>query len=314
MQLGSTSRLNPRPCDRLGLYLAAAPAADTVAVEAEILAAVLSAVLDAAFIVDARARIVHCNDAAGRLLGQPCEDLAGASLRPFVPAITPTGLSNDQALRKRRESGVRRVDGTLVPAELSLGKLDLGSSPRFLVIVRDITHDRQIQQQIRDGSSRDELTGMLNRRSVLHTGSVELSRAHRYKRPLSVAILDADHFKAVNDTHGHMAGDAVLRHLAATWQGHLRVSDTLGRYGGEEFLLLLPEIDLASAVLVADRLRAETQAAICMFEGTRIPITISAGVAALTEETADLVALIEAADRALYRAKETGRNRVVAAG
>jgi diguanylate cyclase (GGDEF)-like protein len=156
----------------------------------------------------------------------------------------------------------------------------------------------------------DELTGLHNRRSFFEMAGHEFERARRYGRPLSALMLDIDHFKRVNDTYGHAVGDQVLRALARRCREHLREIDLLGRYGGEEFAVLLPESDANSARNAAERLRR------CVAEApmdtTRGPlaITISLGAAALTEACPDLAALLDRADAALYAAKKAGRNRV----
>ncbi|MDA0160186.1 GGDEF domain-containing protein [Solirubrobacter ginsenosidimutans] len=150
----------------------------------------------------------------------------------------------------------------------------------------------------------DPLTGVLNRRGLEERFDVELARAARERRPLAVVAIDIDHFKRINDEHGHQAGDRALVWLAATLCEHTRGADVIARVGGEEFTIVLPGADLASAYDFADRLRERVA-----HVDVAIPLTISAGVAAAdAPTTAD--ALTEAADRALYDAKRGGRNRV----
>jgi diguanylate cyclase (GGDEF)-like protein len=157
---------------------------------------------------------------------------------------------------------------------------------------------------------------LLRREAILEHLDRELQRALRYNRPLSLAMLDLDHFKAVNDKHGHLVGDALLKRIASTLGQNVRSADMLGRYGGEEFLLVMPETELAGAVGVAEKLRllvAETPLSV---EGEENPvqITLTVGVASLScvegEESPRGRELIELADRRLYRAKGNGRNRV----
>ncbi|HYG64066.1 MAG TPA: diguanylate cyclase [Thermoanaerobaculia bacterium] len=159
------------------------------------------------------------------------------------------------------------------------------------------------------------LTGLLRREAVLERLDRELERALRYGRPLAVAIADLDHFKQVNDRHGHLAGDALLRRTAQVIAGELRGTDAVGRYGGEEFLLVLPETVLEGAWTVAEKIRRRVQeAAVTAEGGAVIRATLSIGLASLEDCRAtgggSARDLIAAADRSLYEAKDGGRNRV----
>ena len=156
----------------------------------------------------------------------------------------------------------------------------------------------------------DGLTQIFNKRYFMEMLEREISRAHRYHRALSLMIFDIDHFKKVNDTYGHLAGDYVLRHLAATVRNNIRREDIFARYGGEEFAVVLPEIDLTGARHIADKLRKLVAATTFRFEDTDLPITISLGVAACGEELNEPTEFIRIADEKLYEAKQTGRNRV----
>jgi len=170
------------------------------------------------------------------------------------------------------------------------------------------------EARIREMAITDELTGLRNRRHIHARLDEELVRARRSGRPLSVAMFDVDHFKRVNDRHGHDAGDAVLRAVAAMAQRACRASDLLARYGGEEFLAVLPETDADAAGGIAERLRAWLEAMRVDHGGAAITVTASFGVATLDPASpgpADGAALLKRADEALYRAKGAGRNRVV---
>jgi diguanylate cyclase (GGDEF)-like protein len=155
----------------------------------------------------------------------------------------------------------------------------------------------------------DVLTGVYNRRGFFELGRHEVARAHRFARPLSLIMFDLDHFKQVNDTYGHGAGDEVLAQVAARCRAVTRQVEVLGRYGGEEFVVLLPETAAAGAYLVGERLRLIVSATPIDTRAGPVEITISFGVAALAPEMADLESLLEGADRLLYQAKEAGRNR-----
>ena len=157
----------------------------------------------------------------------------------------------------------------------------------------------------------DELTGMFNRRGLFQFGQREFERALRFQRPLAAIMLDIDFFKRINDTYGHPIGDRVLRALAECCRDNLRTIDVIGRYGGEEFFILLPETDLEGALLVAERLRQSISQATVNFGREQLHVTVSLGVTALTPESPNLAALIERADQAEYQAKQAGRDRVV---
>ncbi|OOZ73359.1 hypothetical protein BOW49_09315 [Solemya velum gill symbiont] len=169
----------------------------------------------------------------------------------------------------------------------------------------------QRQKQLQEQARTDPLTGINNRRQFYRLGEPEVDRSHRYGRPLSLLILDADHFKQVNDTYGHGVGDHILIALATGLEQSLRSSDIPARFGGEEFVVLMPETPSDTANEIAERLRAMVAERIVVTStGERVSVTISIGVSSLQPEDTDLDQMIKRADRALYRAKEAGRNRV----
>ena len=155
----------------------------------------------------------------------------------------------------------------------------------------------------------DGLTNLCNRKQLDATLHEEIPRARRHSRDLSVLMLDIDHFKHINDTYGHLAGDSVLRGLATMLQKRLRPNDRLGRYGGEEFCAILPETALANAAKIGEELRALVEAHAFVAEDKRINVTISIGVGCLGDGM-DIADLYRCADEMLYQAKRTGRNKV----
>ena len=176
-----------------------------------------------------------------------------------------------------------------------------------------VLDNARLSDRLRELSTLDGLTRQLNHRSIYERLTEELDRAKRYKYPLSVILCDFDHFKEVNDTYGHLTGDAVLRDGAALLRTSLRAADLLGRYGGEEFLAVLPQVDLDAARQSAERLRQALQEQCIVLPGGReVRVTGSFGVASRDElhpsVTSDL--LVSLADRRLYEAKAAGRNRV----
>lgn len=156
----------------------------------------------------------------------------------------------------------------------------------------------------------DGLTQIFNKRHFSEALNREVSRALRYRRELSLVMFDLDHFKLVNDKHGHLAGDSVLKTLAATVKARIRGEDVFARFGGEEFAIILPEIDGHNAHQFAEKIRHIVETTDFRFEGTRIDVTISMGVATLDPDESDPSQLIKRSDERLYEAKNAGRNCV----
>jgi len=163
----------------------------------------------------------------------------------------------------------------------------------------------------------EKLSGLLNRRALTDQAMSGLARAKRKQQPFALAMVDIDHFKSVNDTYGHAAGDQVLSQLAARLTAAVRASDNVGRWGGEEFLVLLPESNREQALVAAERLRTLIEAAPMRVEGDiQVKVTVSIGVGLSRDPHASAIVLdtiIRTADDALYQAKAAGRNRVVVA-
>jgi two-component system, cell cycle response regulator len=157
----------------------------------------------------------------------------------------------------------------------------------------------------------DGLTEVHNKRYFLEFLERELARSARYKHSLSLVMYDLDHFKNVNDTYGHLAGDHVLREISRRLHSRIRREELLARYGGEEFVILLPETDSEGAISFAEHIRERVEAEPVNFEGEVIKVTISVGVATIKGETMDTDGIIRMADENLYEAKRSGRNRVV---
>ncbi len=156
----------------------------------------------------------------------------------------------------------------------------------------------------------DGLTQVHNRRYFDEAIERELSRCRRYGRALSLLLIDVDHFKRINDTFGHLAGDAVLKEVASAIQKRIRKEDLLSRYGGEEFAVLTPEIDHKGAQAMGEKVRKVIEKHEFSFDGEVIPVTISCGVATLGKKGDEAQALVQRADEKLYEAKESGRNKV----
>jgi two-component system cell cycle response regulator len=206
-----------------------------------------------------------------------------------------------------REHAAVQITGDKVTVQ------DLGST----TILKFTYHDRldeQFQQQMYESALRDGLTKVFNRKHFDDLLNKEFAFASRHVAPLALLFIDLDHFKNVNDTHGHPAGDFVLSEVSGVLASAIRSEDVLARFGGEEFCVLCRGTDGNGARELADRLRLEIEQRRLVYGGKIIPVTISVGVAALPDPTVlQAAALLAAADKALYQAKRSGRNRVVLA-
>lgn len=168
----------------------------------------------------------------------------------------------------------------------------------------------EVQEHLRSQATRDDLTGTLNRAAIMDVLRRTLEQARQDDSPVSILLVDIDRFKPINDTYGHLTGDAALRRIGGMLQTTLRLYDTVGRYGGEEFLIILPECPPQDAVDVAERLRAHVGSRRIPTAAGALFVTVSVGVGTKAGVTCEPDDLIERADRALYQAKHAGRNRV----
>jgi diguanylate cyclase (GGDEF)-like protein len=185
-------------------------------------------------------------------------------------------------------------------------RVRLHAGRRILMLQQELL---QTREALREQATHDGLTGLLNRSTILEILEAEISRAERAEEPVSVVMADLDRFKSINDTYGHLAGDAVLREAARRLKATARCYDSVGRYGGEEFLLVLPGCDATAAAAQAERMRDIIASSPFITPTQPVPVTVSMGVSCSTLCPPD--ALIREADDGLYEAKAAGRNRVV---
>ncbi len=201
----------------------------------------------------------------------------------------------------------RRYWGQVLVAVL---REEEGNVSGYSVVLRDITERKVHGDNLARLLTTDHLTGVTNRAHFFEIAESEVARAERHGRALSLVMLDADHFKRINDTAGHQAGDEVLKRIADEAKALLRMSDIVARLGGEEFVLLLPSTTAGEAMVVAERLRLAVERAFIETAAGQLNATISLGVASLGDANPTLQDLLAAADRALYDAKQAGRNCV----
>jgi diguanylate cyclase (GGDEF)-like protein len=199
------------------------------------------------------------------------------------------------------EEHQKLADDTIRIVEIHSTPMRINRREFDLAIVQDVTDQRRAHQELQRLASTDDLTGALNRRRFLEVAGEELARAERYGREAALLMLDLDHFKSVNDTRGHLAGDEMLATFAKECGALMRENDRFARLGGEEFAVFLPETGLPAALALAERIRSAAE---------RSGVTVSIG-AAQWEPGSDIEVLYARADKNLYTAKQDGRNRVV---
>jgi diguanylate cyclase (GGDEF)-like protein len=206
---------------------------------------------------------------------------------------------------------LRSRDGYNVGALCSMDTKVRDLTPEQVIVLEDLARLIVDELELRVQASTDALTGVMSRRALQEQAEREIARASRYGSPLSCALIDADHFKAINDTYGHGVGDLALKHLASICSKELRTSDCIGRIGGEEFAIMLPETKLGTAIEVAERLRKIIASSpLDVGQGRMVKLTASIGVAACAGSMKTFDALLSNADFAMYDAKNCGRNRV----
>ena len=274
---------------------------------------------------DLEGRYVMVNDIFCKNRGVTRAETIGKTVYDiYANDVADTILAQDQAIIESGEAMQFEIN----PIEAD-GQLHTFISERFPVfsangkltgvggINTDITERKKLDAALRASeremrllAATDPLTGAKNRRSFFESGNQELARSKRYNRPLTILMMDIDHFKAVNDDYGHAAGDAVLKNIVNACREMLREQDILGRLGGEEFGIILPEIDIDTAYTIAERLRLQLMELETISEGKTIRITVSIGLGECEKDTPSLEEALGQADRALYKAKQEGRNCV----
>lgn len=266
---------------------------------------------DGVIVIDVQNRLVDINPAAELVLGPAKESRIGKSVEI---------LFSDWSEIVNAFKNVNDIRTEVPVGNPPQSYLDLKISPLYdeqqhfvgrLVVWRDISLLRQAQLELQEQVIRDPLTGLYNRRYLSEIIEREFARAIRGEYSLSFILIDMDHFKEVNDTFGHSMGDAILQRFSAQLLTHIRLGDIVCRYGGEEFLLVLPNMTAEVAYQVAERCRLSVQESDLLENASPLKLTISCGISEYPRHGMKCDALIAAADKALYHAKSVGRNRVV---
>lgn len=276
---------------------------------------------DAVVVINDRQRILEFNPAAERMFGYQGSEVLGQDLSLLMPEemaelharqVDESPLQEGgHQMGKGQEIQALRRDGSRFPVEVSVGSTLVGSEPVHVGILRDITERKEAEWQLQRLATVDGLTGVFNRRAFMEQGEQMLALARRYDWPLAVLMLDADYFKKVNDSYGHHVGDQLLRLLAERVGAALRSTDILGRLGGEEFGLVLPETGAQGAAELGQRLlRVVREASLPLEDGGVLRFTVSIGGATLEAGDGCLDDLFRRADACLYQAKDGGRDRL----
>ncbi len=235
-----------------------------------------------------------------------CRKIRARASEEYIYLVLLTGKSDHEDLLQALDAGVD--DYIVKPFDQHELKARLKVGQRIVALQDELITARE---SMRFAAHYDGLTGLMNRRASLEFLNKELARAKREKKPLALGLADVDHFKLVNDELGHQAGDEVLREVGRRLRSKLRVYDGLGRYGGEEFLIVLPGCDLTSALIRGDEVRSFVNESPVASSKFRRQITVSMGVSVFDGNgDCDVEALLHDADLGLYRAKSRGRNRV----
>jgi diguanylate cyclase (GGDEF)-like protein len=234
-----------------------------------------------------------------------CRRLRAAAREPYTYVLLLTARTDSQDLVEAIDAGAD--DYLTKPFNSSELRARLRAGRRIVELQEQLL---EAQEALRERATHDGLTGLYNRSAILDILRQELARATREPQPFSILMADLDHFKEVNDLHGHLVGDEVLREAARRMKATMRCYDSLGRYGGEEFLAVLPGCDGCGAWMLGERVRQSISDDIFQVKEGRLPITCSIGCATQpVGSTFDTDALIRMADDALYGAKHAGRNR-----
>lgn len=281
-----------------------------------LLDAILENVDALVYMKDAKRRFVYANERTARAFGRPLAEVIGARDTDLLPAdVADRFWAKDQRIL---ESGERHAgEEALVDASgrahhywsVIVPWTGPDGTPAVIGLSTDITELHELKEDLRRQTVTDVLTGVANRRGLYERAQQEFAMSRRHGLPLSIISIDVDHFKQVNDRYGHLAGDRVLKDFAAICQRAVRSEDLCARTGGEEFCVLAPATDLAAARALAERMRGLTSQCLADPADPGSGITASFGVACLYADDPDFEALLRRADRALYRAKQEGRNR-----
>lgn len=284
--------------------------------------AVVEAAYDGIVTIDEDQNINMINGAAKYIFDVSDEDIIGQPLVGLFPHtfrdkhesyVNTFKNSSVKSRPMQRRASVRglRSDGTEFPIEVTISKIKVQNKTEMTAVIRDISERAKLMEELSKAAKEDVLTGVYNRRYFTEVLLNEIKRSKRFEHPITLAMIDLDHFKEINDQHGHNVGDQVLIEIAQLIGTSIREVDEFCRWGGEEFMVLLTQTSLKDCVGWAERLRKEIEAYTVNYEGKAIQVTCSIGVISENYEKIEINKLLKEVDHVLYKAKESGRNIVV---
>lgn len=283
--------------------------------------AVVQSAYDGIITIDANQNIKLFNQAAEQIFGYSPDEMLGEPLTRLMPQRYRKNHGNyvegfkesivdSRSMQTRAPVQGLRKDGSEFPIEVTISKINFDNKTELTAVIRDISEKNKLMEELLLASQEDFLTGLYNRRKLTELMNQEIKRFKRFGRSFSLILADIDHFKVINDQFGHDCGDDVIKEFAQLMKQSLRDTDAIGRWGGEEFLILLPEAEIDHACRVAEKLRQSAEQLVTQYEDAEIKFTISAGVVEYSDSAVDRAGIIKQVDQLMYRAKNDGRNRI----
>lgn len=283
--------------------------------------AVVNNAYDGIITIDEKQNIKIFNEAAQSMFGYNEKEMIGEPLTKLLPSKYrdkhhgyiegfKTSQVDSRPMQTRAPVQGHRKDGTDFPIEVTISKIRLADNVEFTAVIRDISEKNKLLEELLLSSRKDSLTGLYNRGYFTKHINLEITRSKRFMRGFSLMMLDIDHFKLINDRFGHSCGDAALVAFSNTLTNSVREVDTICRWGGEEFLILLPEISEESTLIVAEKIRKSVENLETIYKDEQVKFTVSIGVGHFSGDSIEVKNIINQVDKCLYKAKNTGRNRV----
>ena len=263
---------------------------------------------DAILVIAADHTVLSANPAAAKIFGIDDGDgIVGWHISRILPGASAM-FEADRGAQEVRGDSVGLRDGVLFPVSLSMARLD---AQRVMVMATDITERVRLTQELQELARTDPLTGLANRRAFIDAADSEFHRGKRSNTLSAILMIDIDHFKQINDRYGHEVGDSGLIRLAMTLKTMIRASDFPARFGGEEFVLLLTDVDKSGAVDMAERIRLAISECVIQSQDRSFHMTVSIGVSLFSKQDSNWSDALRRADQGMYQAKNLGRNMVV---
>jgi len=290
-------------------------------IDKDVYRAIVENSIDAVIVADQLGNIVFWNDASEKLFGYSFLEVVGKYVHDILPAYNLRDKA-DKSFNKFKEKGngpvignslqVRglKKNGKEVHLQFSPNTIEVDGQLYIFAFLRDISDLITLQEKLRSQAMIDELTGLLNRRSYIERTEIAFSKSIRHKQPLSLMMLDIDYFKKINDKFGHLVGDLTLKAFSNSVAKLIRTEDLLARVGGEEFIIVMENLSIDNALILAERIRSEIDNLLINASGHQIKLTVSIGLASMISDDHSLELLQHRCNKALYQAKNSGRNRV----